>query len=1292
MASMKGTFTCCLFVLFWGSGLVAQSQIVLMQDTTVAICSGFFQDSGGGSGPYSSDEYFSLTICSDGNSGTHVQLTFNNVDIAPGDELCFYDGADTTAPLLACASEFSGSSAFIVQSTAANPGGCLTITFQSDASLEGAGWSAAIECVPSCQNIVAQLDSALPAVVPADTGWIDICPGDRVFFWGSGLYPQNGIAYQHSDFTSTFEWDFGDGTFGVGPNVTHVYEEPGGYVVQLTITDQFGCRNTNFISQRVRVSTRPTFLPGREVPQQICVGDTIGLNAMVNLLDSAYNVSVAPTEGSFLVQGIRSDSLPLPDGDGTSYTTSITFSDFSPGQVLTDINDLLGICVNIEHSWMRDLQISIECPNGTTVILHDHPGQIGGEVFLGEPFEADEGLIPPIPGVGYDYCWTPNAPNPTWIQYANMYGPQTLPPGDYSSYEPLENLLGCPLNGEWTITVQDLWAIDNGYIFSWGINFNPSLYPSVETFTPQIASYEWLDHPSIFFSSPDSIAASPHNAGTAAYTFRLTDDFGCAWDTVFQLQVLPQTHPDCRSCAPLLSPESDTSICVGESVAFDVTGFVPALDTIAFDAYPVAPFNAADHPASNPLVSEIDVNSVFPPVLADPLQNIVQVCVDIETDFASDIRIRLRAPDGTTILLAQNVGGSGDNFEQTCFVTSPLALPITAGSPPFTGNFAPQGNWTDLTGVPVNGKWALLVSDDFGLTTNSLLRWWSITFVAHNDIQYLWSPASGLSCFTCPDPLAEPMNDVTYVVSAVDKYGCAVEDTVTIFTFSSLPAPHISCFELAPGTIQFDWDDVVPGYPYEVSLDSVNWEQPNNGPRSHLLGGIPSGAMATLYVRAAPQSAFCGVETGVASCLTQCQLFAAVDASSRLEVSCADTCDGVLALNVFQSYDPLTFTVVDLDDGTEQVWDTLPITGLCPGDYALYVSDFYECADTLFFTITSPAPLKAAWEVVENLCHGDSAATVSVVPQGGTPPYTFLWQTGATSDELSGLPQGTYAVTILDAHACSWTQSISVQDPPPLEVQLEVTDVSCYDARDGQIRISPSGGTPPYAFEAAGEGAVDNGFLYNLDGGVYQLTVWDAHDCRWEGTAQVANPLPFALSVMADTVIAEYVEIALTDSILLTAVPQNAQGEVQYFWQAPWDGTLSCDTCAATWARPFYTITYVLRAVDEQGCDAETRVEVRVLKERLIAVPTGFTPNGDGLNDRLEVFGQKGTQVVRFIVFDRWGERVFEMLDFPVNTHVGWDGTFRGSPAPPGVYIWYVEARFVDGHTTQFKGQTTLIR
>ncbi len=1286
-----------LFTSLWMiGGLVVVSgygQEILMQDGQVSACSGFFQDSGGSLQGYQNNEHYTLVLCSDGSSGTHVQLTFSGVDIGSGDELCFFDGPDVNAPPLACASEFNGASAFIIQATAANPSGCITITFDSDDAGVGEGWSASVACIPACQTILAQLDSTLPAAIPVDTGWIDICPGDRVFFYGSGLYPQDGVVYNHSDLTSSFEWDFGDGTFGVGPQVTHVYDEPGGYVVQLVITDQFGCTNTNFITQRIRVSTRPQFSNGRDVPDFICVGDTVQLNSMVNQIDTMHNISVAPTEGSFLVQGVRSDSLPLPDGDGTSYQTSITFTDFAPGQVLTDVNDLLGICVNMEHSWMRDLQITIECPNGTSVVLHDHPGQIGGEVFLGEPFEADEGLIPPIPGVGYDYCWTPNAPNPTWIQYANIYNPQTLPPGDYSSYEPLDNLVGCPLNGEWTITVQDLWAIDNGYIFSWGINFNPDLYPNVETFTPQLVDYEWLYHPSIFYSTQDSIAAAPQSAGTASYTFRVTDDFGCAWDTMFHVQVLPQTHPDCRTCEELLTPAPDTSICIGETLAYDVSGYVEMIDTVTFETYPNATFNAGDHPANDPLISEIDVNSIYPYTLTNPLQSIVHICVDIETDFDADIRIRLRAPNGTVMSLAENVGGSGDHFKQTCFVTSPLAPPIASGSPPFTGNFAPQGDWLSLASSPTNGKWALLVSDDFGLTTNSLLKWWSIAFVAQNDIQYQWSPTIGLSCFTCPDPVITPTGAQTYVVSAADRYGCSIDDSISIFTYGTLPAPDVSCYEVVPGTLQFEWTDVVSGLSYEVSTDSVNWGPPNNGPLSHLLTGVPSGSEATLYVRIVAQSEVCGIDVGSSTCATQCQLFVALDTiTSQLMTSCAGNCDAVLALNVYQYYDPLTFVVVNLEDGTQQIWNQLPITGLCPGNYTLYVNDLYACADTLSFTVIEPPAVVGSWDVAPNLCHGDTSGAISLTVSGGTPPYTYQWNIGATTAEVDNLPQGTYTVTVQDAHGCQWEQSIELIDPPPIEVSLDVTHVSCFGAGDGQIAIVPTGGTPPYYYEASGNGILGNGVFYNLNEGIYEIMVWDEHDCQWVGTAQVDNPPPFSLAVRADTVIGSYFEIELADSVLLTAVPINAQGQVAYTWLAPWPGTLACDTCASTWARPMYTIEYVLSAIDEKGCYAEATVQVRVLKERIIAVPTGFTPNGDGINDVLEVFGQQGTRILHFQLFDRWGERVYEAFDFPVNTHVGWDGQFRGEPAPPGVYIWYIEAEFVDGYIGHFRGQTTLIR
>jgi hypothetical protein len=134
----------------------------------------------------------------------------------------------------------------------------------------------------------------------------------------------------------------------------------------------------------------------------------------------------------------------------------------------------------MEHSWMRDLVIKAKCPNGNEVILSGFAGHNGGEVFIGVPFEADEGGQP-VPGTGWDYCWTPGATDAPWIPYANAHPLEhTLHSGDYQAASGFNNFLNCPLNGGWTLRVEDRWGIDNGFIFEWSVRFDPSLVSDCE--------------------------------------------------------------------------------------------------------------------------------------------------------------------------------------------------------------------------------------------------------------------------------------------------------------------------------------------------------------------------------------------------------------------------------------------------------------------------------------------------------------------------------------------------------------------------------------------------------------------------------------------------------------------------------------------------------------------------------------------------------------------------------------------------------------------------------------------
>jgi gliding motility-associated-like protein len=121
--------------------------------------------------------------------------------------------------------------------------------------------------------------------------------------------------------------------------------------------------------------------------------------------------------------------------------------------------------------------------------------------------------------------------------------------------------------------------------------------------------------------------------------------------------------------------------------------------------------------------------------------------------------------------------------------------------------------------------------------------------------------------------------------------------------------------------------------------------------------------------------------------------------------------------------------------------------------------------------------------------------------------------------------------------------------------------------------------------------------------------------------------------------------------------------------------------------------TYILTVTDANGCMAE---ETAVLIDPLIAcdsidphivIPNIFSPNADGENDVLYVRGS-GVETLLFIVYDRWGEKVFESNSLDN----GWDGTYRGRAMDAAVFVYYIKARFINGEEQTLKGNVTLIR
>ena len=1080
------------------------SQAYNMDGSAINDCGGFFYDSGGSNGDYSASESFTTTICSDATTGTHIQLIFSAVDLGTGDQICFFDGTDTSNPI-ACNTDFLPGNPFIIQASAANVGGCLTITFNSDGASEAAGWQADINCIPACQTILADLVNSDPVVAPVDTGYIDICQGERVFFNAEGIYPQNNQVYNHSDLTSEFEWDFGDGAIGLGPNVSHVYEESGGYIVQLTITDQFGCTNTNFLSQRVRVSTSPNFAILGDIPQQICVGDTIDLNAAVSIMDSSVVVGVTPTQGSFPNSGVNSDTIPLPDGVGVAYENSLSFGNFSPGQVLTSVDDLISICVIMEHSWMRDLEIALICPDGTEVILHDHPANTGGEVFLGEPNTTDEGLPVPISGVGYEYCWTVDATNGTWLEYANNILPPfnaTLPAGDYNSFDPLDNFLGCPMNGDWTIRIEDLWGSDNGFVFEWSIEFDPSLYPDLEVFTPAIASYNWGNNPSIFFQTNDSISAKPQNAGTASYSFGIEDGFGCSYDTTVLITVLPPTHPDCFSCPQPEQLLQDTTLCEGDLVQVTAENTTSlAGQPITFEAFPTYVFGFSNHPPPNPYASSLEITSINPLTITNAQEQICGVCVDLETDFDGDIRLFLRSPSGQTLELSTNNGGSGNDYTNTCF-TATASTQIFDGSAPFTGDFLPEGNWNDLNGSTINGTWQLLVSDGFGVNGLGVLNSWSLCFNNVNEVDYQWGPVAGLSCYDCPDPLVNTTTSSTYTVDISDDFGCNYSDTVQVNILPVIAAPtNVTCDSLFSGVMSFVWESV-PGFTdYLVNINGTGWV-PSNEVNKHLISGLTNGDIVSFQVQVDSGNGLCNVGIGNASCTYfVCEIELELPPNGVVPPSCYNETDGTIFVQAMgNGTGPFTYQIDNEPTQTNGIFTT------GAGDHQIILSDVDGCADTLIVNVPVGDSIGVSIVTTDVSCNGTSTGSATATGTNSTDPFMYTWNTSPIltfNQTISDVPAGDYIVTVTDG-GCTVIDTVTIGEPPLLEVNATPVAVSCANGDNGSASTLVMGGTAPYSYLWS-DGQMTSTAI-NLTAGTYTVVVTDSLGCFMDATAVVMEP------------------------------------------------------------------------------------------------------------------------------------------------------------------------------------------
>lgn len=508
-----------LSIFFLAFSFAGFSQEMSIAGADITQCGGFLVDNGMSAGDYSNNMNETITICAEAPE-TIINLYWVVFALGPGDSIEIFDGPNTGSPSVGV---FTGADLQTTDITSTNGAGCLTVRFISDGAGVG-NFAAEISCGPPCERPFAIINTI--EVVP-----LLVCPDESITFDASASTFANGAQMQ------SFQWVFDDGTVNTTswPTVTHSFSEPGGYVVQLLITDNNDCNSANLPDHTVLVSTYPDFSllsPSFD----LCVGGSDYLGVNFNIPDSIY----APDSLNIWISEPWNDlpnidlggALFIPDDQTQCFSDEVTFSNFDLGQTIQSQDDIDSFYINFEHSFIGDITITFICPNGQSVIVHQ---QGGGGTFAGEPIDDDMDLDP---GIGYDYWWSPDATNGTWED--NSGG--TIATGTYESVQSFSNLVGCPLNGTWEVEICDSWGSDNGFIFDWGINFDPDLFGDLLSFTP-IYGFDcdstWWEGPFIIDQDPgcDFIQIEIDQTGSYDYTYFATNNFGCTFDTTITVDI-----------------------------------------------------------------------------------------------------------------------------------------------------------------------------------------------------------------------------------------------------------------------------------------------------------------------------------------------------------------------------------------------------------------------------------------------------------------------------------------------------------------------------------------------------------------------------------------------------------------------------------------------------------------------------------------------------------------------------------------------------------------------------------
>lgn len=381
--------------------------------------------------------------------------------------------------------------------------------------------------------------------------------------------------------------------------------------------------------------------------------------------------------------------------------------------------------------------------------------------------------------------------------------------------------------------------------------------------------------------------------------------------------------------------------------------------------------------------------------------------------------------------------------------------------------------------------------------------------------------------------------------------------------------------------------------------------------------------------------------------------------------------DGAIDISVDGGVMPYTYKWFNNGNQISTLEDIYQIKA---GDYTASITDANNCLLQTTISVIQPPKIETWYAVSDVNCKKGTDGGIDLTVVGGVPPYSYIWANSEIilnekTQDLAKLKKDNYYVTVTDFNGIMHTDSMFVDEPSTIQASLIPTDANCYDASDGSIALTVSGGVEPYTFLWSNQ--TDNQQLANVKANEYSVLIVDKNGC----------------SLIAEAVVGQPDLIVIDETISQVTCKDQDDGEIaievtggippyDFIWNHGKTTQNVVDLPGGD---------YSLTVVDQHACPMVEDYYIRIPEYICIWIPNAFTPNGDGINDEWIIKNAFLYPQITVTVYNQDGFVVFYNNGY----QVPWNGLFNGNQAPSGTYYYIVNPQNGD---KPFTGTVTLVR